>query len=230
MSTTAPSPRGTAPSSNPAPQAPKQQRQRQGLALLAGIVALMWVIEVINTLDSNRLDSDGLYARDFGRLWGILTAPFIHASFQHLLDNTIPFVFMGLIIALYGAARLAIVTGIVIVLGGIGTWLIAPAGIPTIGASGVVFGYATYLLTRGLFDRSALEVLTGVVVGVVWGGALLASLVPHYGVSWQAHLCGGIAGVVAAWLLAPQRRGASGSSGSGGKLPGAPDRSLVERP
>ena len=61
-----------------------------------------------------------------------------------------------------------------------------------------MFGYATYLLARGLFDRSALELLTGLVVGAVWGGALLSSLVPHYGVSWQAHLCGGIAGVIAA--------------------------------
>ena len=76
---------------------------------------------------------------------------------QHLIDNTIPFVFMGVIIALRGAARLALVTLIVIVVGGLGTWLIAPAGTETVGASGVVFGYATYLFARGLFDRSALR-------------------------------------------------------------------------
>ena len=57
-------------------------------------------------------------------------------------------------------------------------------------ASGVVFGYAAYLLTRGLFDRSVVELLIGLVVGVVWGGALLSTLVPHYGISWQAHACG----------------------------------------
>jgi membrane associated rhomboid family serine protease len=176
--------------------------QREGLALLAAIVALMWVVEVINTLDNNALDSDGIYARNFGRLWGILTAPFLHVSFAHLIANTIPFVFMGVIIALRGAARVALVTGIVIVVGGLGTWLIAPSHSVTVGASGVVFGYATYLLTRGLFNRSALELLTGAVVGVVWGGALLSSLVPHYGVSWQGHAAGAVGGVVAAWLLA----------------------------
>jgi membrane associated rhomboid family serine protease len=106
---------------------------------------------------------------------------------------------------LHGARRLALVTAIVIVLGGLGTWLISPAGSVTVGASGVVFGYAGYLLTRGLFDRSALEVVTGGLVGAIWGGALLASLVPHTGVSWQGHLCGAIAGVVAAWLLADPR-------------------------
>jgi membrane associated rhomboid family serine protease len=204
MSTTVPPPSSA---QKPAPPR-RRQNARQGATLLIGIVAVMWIIEVINTVDSNRLDNDGIWARNVGRVWGIFTAPLIHGSFQHLIDNTIPFVFMGLIIALAGAARLALVTAIVIVIGGIGTWLISPAGAPTIGASGVVFGYATYLFVRGFFDRSALELLTGLIVGVVWGGALLSSLVPHTGISWQGHLCGGIAGVIAAWLLAGRSRSA----------------------
>ena len=112
---------------------------------------------------------------------------------------------MGVIIALHGAKRLALVTLIVVVVGGLGTWLIAPSNSPTVGASGLVFGYATYLLVRGLFDRSTLEVLVGIVVGVIWGGALLSSLVPHYGISWQGHVCGAIGGVVAAYVLRRDR-------------------------
>lgn len=212
MSTGLPNPTGRP--GAPAPP-PKGQLQRQGLVLLASIVALMWVVEVINSLDSNHLNSDGLYARDLPRLWGIITAPFLHASFQHLIDNTIPLLFMGIIIALRGAVRLALVTAIVVVLGGIGTWLIAPAGTVTVGASGLVFGYATYLLTRGIFDRSVLELGVGIVVGVIWGSALLTSLVPHYGVSWQAHLCGGIAGIVAAWVLRDKRAPQASRPGTG---------------
>jgi membrane associated rhomboid family serine protease len=186
---------------------PKAQKQREGIALLLGIVLLMWLVEVINAADGYHLDSDGIYSRDVGRLWGIFTSPFIHANFApHLLDNTIPLVFMGLIIALAGAARLAAVTLIVVVIGGLGTWLIGPAGISTIGASGLVFGYATYLFARGFFNRNALELVVGLVVGVIWGGALVASLVPHTGVSWQGHLCGAIAGVIAALLLRRERR------------------------
>ncbi|MBV8431970.1 MAG: rhomboid family intramembrane serine protease [Solirubrobacterales bacterium] len=196
------------------PASARGQTQREGIALLAGIVLLMWIIEVINTIDSNRLDTDGIKARSFRHLWGIFTAPFIHGSFQHLIDNTIPLVFMGLFIALVGAVRLAKVTLIVIVIGGLGTWLISASGSYTFGASGLVFGYATFLFARGFFDRSALELLIGLVVGVVWGGALVSSLVPRAGVSWQGHLCGGIAGVIAALLLRRERPSA-GRAGLG---------------
>jgi membrane associated rhomboid family serine protease len=192
-----------------------RQVQTEGLVLLIGIVAFMWLIEGLNTLDSNHFDNDGIIPRNVDRLWGIFTAPFIHVSWQHLISNTIPFIFMGVIIALSGAARLAIVTAIVIVIGGLGTWLIGPSGSSTIGASGVVFGYASYLLVRGIFDRSALELLTGVVVAVVWGGALLSSLVPHYGISWQDHLCGAIGGVVAAYVLSSKRLPSGSAPGAG---------------
>ncbi len=179
----------------------RTQKQREGLVVLAAIVALMWLVEAINSLDSNGLDSDGIHSRSVSRFWGILTSPFIHASFQHLLDNTLPFMFLGAIIALHGARRLLLVTAFIAVIGGLGTWLIGPGGISTIGASGVVFGYATYLLTRGFFDRSIWELAVGIIVGVIWGAVLISSLVPRSGVSWQGHLCGGVAGVIVAWRL-----------------------------
>jgi membrane associated rhomboid family serine protease len=196
---------GSPPTPTPSGTARRGQTQREGIALLAGIVGLMWIVEVINTLDSNGLDTDGIYGRRLDHLWGILTTPFIHASFAHLIDNTIPFVFIGLFIALQGAKRLAQVTLIVVVVGGLGTWLVAPSGIPTIGASGVVFGYAAYLFAQGFFNRSIGELLIGLLVGVVWGGALVSSLVPHSGISWQGHLFGAVGGVTAAWALRRER-------------------------
>jgi len=189
----------------------RPQKQRDGLVVLAVIVLLMWLVEAINSIDSNRLKGDGIVSRNIGRFWGILTSPFIHASFQHLIDNTLPFLFLGIIIALHGAGRLLLVTGFIIVIGGLGTWVIGPGGTSTIGASGVVFGYASYLLTRGFFDRSIWELAVGMVVGLIWGAALLSSLVPHSGISWQAHLCGAVAGVIVAWRLSrvDQRRQSS---------------------
>jgi membrane associated rhomboid family serine protease len=202
----------------------RTQPQQEGLVLLGAIVLLMWLVEAINSIDSNHLNGDGIHSRDISRFWGILTAPFIHGSFQHLADNTVPFVFLGAIIALHGAQRLLLVTGFIIVIGGLGTWLIGPGGASTIGASGVVFGYAAYLLSRGFFDRSIWELAVGMVVGVIWGAALISSLVPHSGISWQGHLCGGIAGVSVAWRLSikDHRRAA--------RIAGAPEADLVQAP
>jgi membrane associated rhomboid family serine protease len=89
---------------------------------------------------------------------------------------------------------------------GLGTWLIAPAGTDTVGASGVVFGYGTYLLARGLFDRDLVHIATAVLVGVLFGGALLSGLAPQPGISWQAHLFGAVGGVLAARALSARGR------------------------
>ena len=180
----------------------REMVQREGISLLVAMLAIMWAVEIVNSLDHQALDGDGgIYARNVGRIWAIFTAPFLHVSFGHLEHNTIPFVFMGLIIALRGAVKVAAVTAIVIVIGGLGTWLTAPAGSVTVGASGIVFGYAAYLLCRGFFNRSMLELLLGAIVAVVWGGALLSSLVPQYQISWQGHASGAVGGLVAAWVL-----------------------------
>jgi membrane associated rhomboid family serine protease len=205
---------------------PAMRRQvLEGLVLLVGITAFMWAIEGINSLDGQRLGSwGGIHARNVGDLWSVLTSWFLHANFSpHLIDNTIPFLFMGAFVALQGAKRLAAVTAIVVLVGGVGTWLVSPSGVYTIGASGVVFGYATYLFTRGMFDRNIPELLVGIVVGFVWGAALVSSVVPHQGVSWQAHVCGAIGGVVAAYVLAQRSRRGAPADGSAGKPAPAPD-------
>jgi membrane associated rhomboid family serine protease len=207
----------TSPEPKPRTPARRGPDRRGGIELLIAMVAVMWLVELVNTFDHYALDRDGIWPHDVGRLWGIFTAPFLHASWAHLIGNTIPFVFMGVIIALEGLRRLAAVTVIVVVLGGLGTWLLSSAGTPVVGASGVVFGYATYLLARGFFSRNVLELVVGAVVVAVFGTALLSSLVPHGNVSWQGHLSGGIAGLIAAWALSADRRRDASSSGPGAR-------------
>ncbi|HET6989271.1 MAG TPA: rhomboid family intramembrane serine protease [Kribbella sp.] len=177
-----------------------------GLKLLAGLVGLMWLSEVIDTALHGSLNQYGIIARDPQGLIGIITAPFLHFGFGHLISNTLPLVTLGALIAVSGASRLFAVTAMVILIGGFGTWLISPPNTITIGASGLVFGYATYLITRGLFNRRLSQVLIGVVVVVVWGSALLGGLLPQDGISWQGHLCGGIAGILAAWVLSDDKQ------------------------
>ena len=108
---------------------------------------------------------------------------------------------LGAGIALAGVARVAVVTLVVAVVGGFGTWLVAPANTVHIGASGIVFGYAGYLIARGLFSRRLAQIGLGLVVVAIWGTTLLNGLAPADGISWQGHLFGAVGGVLAAWLL-----------------------------
>jgi membrane associated rhomboid family serine protease len=182
------------------------QASADGARLVLGMLALMWVAWIVNAIDGYGLDQYGIRPRNVDHLYGILTAPFLHASFGHIFGNTVPFLILGLVIAGSGVRRVLAVTLISIVVSGAGVWLISPAHDgPTIGASGVVFGFATYLVARGILSRRLGELLIGGFVGAIFGLSLLWDLVPRSGVSWQDHLFGGIAGVLAAVLLSEKR-------------------------
>lgn len=183
----------------------KRSVRTDGLVVVGVMAALMWVLEIIDSLDSHRLDAYGIHPRTADGLPEIVSAPFLHASFGHLVSNTIPFLVMGAVIALSGAVRVLIVTAIVGLVSGVGVWVLAPGDSVTVGASGIVFGYATYLLARGIFNRDALQLVIGAFVGAIWGAALIGSLIPHDGISWQAHAFGALGGVLAARLLARDR-------------------------
>jgi len=177
-----------------------------GLLLIAAMVSLMWGTEIVDVIAGGRLDNYGIHPRDVGGLPEILAAPFLHAGFGHLISNTVPFVVMGAAIALGGLVRVALVTLVVALVSGLGTWLIAPANSVHLGASGVVFGYAAYLVSRGIFSRRLTELAVGVLVVGIWGIGLLQGLLPQERISWQAHLFGAIGGVVAALLFARRSR------------------------
>jgi membrane associated rhomboid family serine protease len=182
--------------STPADRAPRDA-QRDGLALLVGMAALMWVVEIVDAVAFD-LDAHGIQPRDVDGLPGIAFAPFLHAGFGHLIGNTVPFLLLGAAIALAGVARVAAVTAIVVVVGGVGTWIVGPENTVHIGASGVVFGYASYLMSRAFWTHRLVDVGLGLLVLGVYGTTLLFGLVPTPGVSWQGHLFGAIGGVVAA--------------------------------
>ena len=173
----------------------------EGTLVVGLLVAAMWVVEIINSLASQRLDGDGIIARRLSGLPGILSAPFLHESFSHLLSNTIPFIILGLVIALEGPARVIVVTVIAALVSGLGAWALSASGTDTIGASGIVFGFATFLIARGFFTRKALALVIGALVVVLFGGALLLSIAPQRGVSWQDHVFGAIGGVLAAAIV-----------------------------
>jgi len=168
--------------------------------VVALVVALMWAVEVVDLFPHTNFDRWGIRPRRLDGLVGILTSPFLHSGFPHLISNTIPFLVLGGIIATSGIARYFQVTVLIALVTGVGTWLIGPSGTDHIGASGIVFGYVTYLLARGVFERRLVYLAVGVAVVFLYGGVLWG-LIPRPGISWQMHLFGAIGGVATAWVL-----------------------------
>ena len=189
----------------PLRQAPNEGDRNRGFFFVAAMVAVMWLVEVYDAVGGDP-DAEGIRPRNADGLIGVVASPFLHGSWGHLIGNTIPFIVLGMAIALGGLARVAAVTAIVALVGGLGTWLTAPSNSIVIGASGLIFGYATYLIARGIYTRQGLHLLGGLLVLAVYGTTLAFGLVPTPGVSWQAHLFGGIGGIVAARVLHGGRR------------------------
>ena len=113
-----------------------------------------------------------------------------------------PFLVLGWFVLAGRKGDFFLVSVIVIVLGGAGVWLMAPLESVHIGASGLIFGYLGFLLSRGLFERSLGSILVAVVVGLLYGGLVFGVLPGEPGVSWQGHLFGFVGGAIAAKLLA----------------------------
>jgi membrane associated rhomboid family serine protease len=199
----------------PATQSKRRPRWLVGGATILTFVALLYLIELIDQLTHHSLDVNGIRPETTDGLWGIVFAPLLHANWQHLAANTIPLLVLGFLMTLAGLSRFVWATAIVWILGGFGTWVIGNWGSscgPTdhIGASGLIFGYLAFLLVFGLFVRRIWDIVIGLVVLFFYGGVLLGAmpvLGTCGGVSWQGHLCGALAGVVAAYLLsAPERK------------------------
>jgi membrane associated rhomboid family serine protease len=184
------------------------------IVLLAGL----WGLEFLDQLSGNALDSYGIHARELDGLPEIFTAPFLHAGWDHLVSNSVPFVVLGFLVLLGGLARWLVSSLITIVSSGLAAWLLTPADTIVLGASGLIFGWLTYLLARGLYSRRAGQVLVSLLVLLFYGSLIWGVLPGSAGVSWQAHLGGAVGGLVAARVL--HRRTTSQQRYARARIPG----------
>ena len=174
--------------------------------LLFGLLALMWGIEILDfLLPIIQLDRFGIRPRSIAGLPGIILSPILHLGFPHLISNSIPFLILGGMVMTSGARIFASVSAIVIILGGLGVWIFGGANTIHIGASGLIFGYLGFLLSRGIFERNALWILISTGIMLAYGGMLYGVLPGQRGISWLGHLCGFLAGIASARLLFPSR-------------------------
>jgi membrane associated rhomboid family serine protease len=206
------------PSTPTAPQPKKRPAWVVGGATIISFVAVLWVVELFDSLSNHRLDDNGIRPLETDGLWGIVVAPLLHSNWDHLIANTVPALILGFLMTLAGVSRFIFATAIVWIVGGFGTWLIGNVGTHCpyvgvrcetnhIGASGLIFGWLAFLIVFGFFTRKVWEIVVGVVVLFIYGSVLLGMLPGTPGVSWQGHLCGAIGGVLAAYLLSgPERK------------------------
>lgn len=180
---------------------------RAGMVMLT-FVAMLYLIEFIDAaLFHGGLDRYGIVARSVPGLSGIIWAPLLHLNWAHLAGNTVPVLLFGFLAMAGGLGQWIVVTTTIWLVSGIGVWLLADPGSNTVGASGLAFGWLAFLLVRGLFNGSFKQILVGLILLFYWGSVLWGLLPGNPEISWQGHLFGALAGILAAWLASRANRG-----------------------
>lgn len=168
------------------------------LPYVIAMILGLWIIHFINFIVGYRLNILGIYPRNIYGLVGIIFSPLLHADMNHLFFNSFPLFILLNFVLLDGWHVFYCVSAIIIGLGGLGVWLIGRQAIH-IGASGLVMGYWSYLLLNAYQRSTMLSIALGAVC-IYYFGSFVLDLIPSRGKSsWEGHLCGFAAGLIAAY-------------------------------
>jgi membrane associated rhomboid family serine protease len=188
----------------PAPDTPEQRARdkrvlRRALnASLAFVLLLTVMFAAQHAFDWSAL---AVAPREWRGLLGVLTAPLLHGSPEHLGANAVSLLLLGTLAgAVYPRATLRAMP-LLWVGAGLGAWLLGDIGSRHLGASGLTHGLMFLVFTLGLLRRDRPAVAAAMIAFFLYGGMLLTVLPREAGVSWQAHLGGAVAGLLAAWLF-----------------------------
>jgi membrane associated rhomboid family serine protease len=179
------------------------------LKALAVMMLAMIALHAFNALIlGHAWDRYGILpSRADGLLPGVVSAPFLHVSNLHLANNLVALAMLGGMAAMMaGNKRFIAATVFIALVGGAGTWLIARSG-SHIGASGLVFGYFGFLVGQGLFRQQLLPLVVAAAVIFLFGSNIFFGIFfPRGCTSWEAHLCGALAGLAYSWAEVWLRR------------------------
>ncbi len=163
---------------------------------IVGVVGSIWAIYLLDLILP--LEQLGLVPRSVSGLFGIVTMPFLHGSFGHILSNTITLVILlGLMVISRSRPWPTII--LLTLISGVALWLFGRNALH-IGASGLIYALMGYLIAAGILERRLISALVALFVGITYGTAIIGGILPfNPGVSWEGHLFGLIAGAVLAW-------------------------------
>jgi membrane associated rhomboid family serine protease len=188
----------------PDPRYTQSQRAKSSFRLALRIslfvIAILWVIFVIDAVLGLRLGRFGLRPGSIPGLVGILSAPLLHANFQHLLSNSFPLLIsLTATLYLYPASSVRVIPLIWLGSGGI-AWLI---GRPSLhfGASGLIYGLLAFVFMSGILRRDMRSVSVSLLVGFLYGSMVWGVLPIRPHMSWEMHLSGAVMGILLAFLF-----------------------------
>lgn len=172
---------------------------RERAAWCVSLLGLLWLVELANLLEGHIFHSWGILPRSQQGLRGILFGPFIHASARHLALNSLPLLVLGWLVLTEGTWTFLRVSLTIMLLAGLGVWVF---GRPYyhIGASGLVLGYFGYLVANAFYRHSWTSFFVAALTVLLYGGLVFSILPGAAEVSWESHLAGLVAGVLASWL------------------------------
>lgn len=181
------------------------QRRRDGARLLR---ALQWslafvllLLMVFSAQHAFMWERFAVAPQSAAGLIGILTAPLLHGSIGHLAANAVSLLLLGTLAGgVYPRATLRALP-LIWIGSGLGAWLLGDPGSHHLGASGITHGLMFLVFVLGLLRRDRASIAAAMIAFFLYGGMLLTVLPRELGVSWQSHLGGALAGVVAAFLF-----------------------------
>lgn len=176
------------------------EQVRANVPIVLAIIGILILIHILNASLGYRLNIFGIIPRHPFGLIGIATSPFLHVNFNHLFFNSIPLFILSSLVLLEGMQMFLLVSLLVIVLGGLLTWIFGRRSIH-VGASGLIMGYWSYLLANAWNKETLISIVLAGVCVYYFGGFFLEIVPGRKGVSWEGHLFGAIAGVLVAVSL-----------------------------
>ena len=165
--------------------------------VLGWLLVSFAAVELVNFFTARTLNHLGILPREVHSLWGIPISPWLHGSIQHFLSNIVPLAIFGVLMLEYGLKRYLLVSLWIIGFTGLLVWLFGRSAYH-IGASGLVYGQFGFLLLAGFYHRQLIKILISVIVVFFYGSLLFGILPTQHFISWESHLFGLVAGLVAA--------------------------------